>query len=72
MSDDSKDGCVTILVYAVVLALILIPVGLWSWYRAGVQVDIYKRQGIQITRWEVFIGAKPAESVIQIRQPEKP
>ena len=31
----------------------------FGWYRAGIQADVYNRQGAHMTRWEVFIGAKP-------------
>jgi hypothetical protein len=37
-----------------------------DWYRAGVQARIYERQGIKMTQWEVFMGAEPAEKVIQV------
>lgn len=47
--------------------IVLIGVG-FSWYKAGLQSEVYHRQGIHITQWELFIGVNPAEKVIQIRQ----
>jgi len=38
----------------------------WSWYVAGVQQAVWERQGIHMSRWEVFIGADPAQKSIQI------
>ena len=29
-------------------------------YKTGVQQQVYHRQGIEISRWEVFIGCTPA------------
>lgn len=40
--------------------------GCVSWYRAGVQQDVYKRSGIEMTRWEIFVGAKTPERAIRI------
>ncbi len=37
---------------------------LLDWYRAGVQAEVYRREGIEVTQWEVFCGAKPAERTI--------
>lgn len=42
----------------------------WIWYVAGVQVEVYRRQGITMTRWEVFVGAEPAERVVQVKERE--
>jgi hypothetical protein len=38
----------------------------WGWYKAGVQVEVYQREGIKMTQWEIFVGAKPAERTINI------
>ena len=43
-----------------VLIVVLIPVCAWKWYRAGVQQEVWNREGIHMTRWEVFTGATPA------------
>lgn len=37
----------------------------WGWYKAGVQQGVYQRQGVQMSRWEVFLGAKPVERYMQ-------
>jgi len=33
----------------------------WEWYAAGVQREVWARQGCQMSQWEVFMGAKPIE-----------
>ena len=33
----------------------------WGWYAAGVQRDVWARQGCSMSQWEVFMGAKPIE-----------
>ena len=38
-----------------------------QWYKAGVQADVYRREGIEMSQWDVFMGAKPAERAIQIK-----
>ena len=66
-----KDACVVIgLSVLVVLVLLAILAG-WGWYKAGVQAEVYERQGIHMTQWEVFLGAKPAERTINLKQEEK-
>jgi hypothetical protein len=46
------------------MVLVLGSAASWGWYQAGVQQEVYERQGIKMTRWEVFIGAKPAVKVV--------
>lgn len=41
-----------------------------EWYRAGLQAGVYQRQGVEMTTWEVFMGAKPAERTINIKPQE--
>jgi hypothetical protein len=41
-----------------------------SWYRAGVQQEVWHRQGVRMTQWEVFWGAKPVERYI-VPAPER-
>lgn len=49
------------------IALVLGACVCWGWYSAGVQQRIYSRQGIQMSQWEVFVGAEPAERVMQVK-----
>ncbi len=61
MSEDAKwtlIGC---------LLAVLLTFGVvgWKWYSASVQRDVYRRQGVQMTTWEVFLGAKPVERYIK-------
>ena len=65
--DDDTNWAVLALIIVLILGIFSILLA-WSWYRAGVQTDIYKRQGIEISHWEVFIGSTPAERVIQIKE----
>lgn len=30
-----------------------------GWYSSGIQADAYERQGVKLSQWEVFWGAKP-------------
>lgn len=54
----------------ILVALLGVPCGaVWlAWYQAGMQQRAYARQGIEVTRWEIFMGVSPAEKVIQIRE----
>mgnify|MGYP000087141963 CR=1 FL=1 len=37
------------------------------YYTASVQADVYRRQGVEMTTWEVFLGAKPVERPVTIK-----
>lgn len=39
--------------------LALVFVGWFAWYQAAVQADVYRRQGADLSTWEVLMGAKP-------------
>lgn len=41
----------------------------YSWYIAGLQAAVYRRQGIDVTQWELFNGAKPAERAYRMEAP---
>lgn len=50
------------------VAIILLVAGVvWgtAWYKAGVQQDVYRRQGVEMSQWEIFIGSKPVERYIK-------
>lgn len=66
VKDFKSELLVSLLSLAALLAVVAGGLAI-SWYRAGVQVGIYQRQGIVMSQWEVFCGARPAESVIQIK-----
>ena len=55
------------LIVALTVGFVLTATAL-SWYRAGAQSRHYERQGIHLSQWDCFIGVKPAEKVIQIRE----
>ena len=51
------------------ITLLIVSLALWaSWYRAGLQQRVYERQGVHMTRWEVFMGVKPVERAIRPAQ----
>lgn len=53
---------------AVAVALFAAVVGLAvasQWYKAVVQRDVYRRQGVEMSAWEVFWGARPVERYIK-------
>ncbi len=56
----------------VIFSLIIAAITAAYWYGAGVQARVYKRQGIEMSQWEVFMGAKPAERTINIKSIESP
>lgn len=47
-----------VVITLLVLASGAIGLGLW---RASIQKDVYHRQGVEMTTFEVFMGAKPIE-----------
>lgn len=52
----------------VAMALIAIPVLGWQWYSAGVASRVLQRQGVQVTQWEVFVGAPIIDRNIRLEQ----
>lgn len=62
MSDKVADRIVFIVFLIFIATIICGAVG-WKWYASGVQVEVYHREGVTITQWECFVGAKPAERV---------
>lgn len=56
-------GCFVV----VLVAIMLIGGFIWSWMAAETQADVYRREGIQITTFEVWMGAKPAERIIHLK-----
>lgn len=38
-----------------------------AWYLANVQAEVWQREGVQITTWEVFCGAKPVERSVTLK-----
>jgi hypothetical protein len=47
----------------VLIGLALFVTGAFGlcWYQAGLQQEVYKRQGCEMTQWEVFMGAEPID-----------
>jgi hypothetical protein len=61
VTSETKAGLVVgCIVAAVIGCLIAFGVGM-KWYRAGIQQEVYRRQGCEMSRWEVFMGAKPID-----------
>lgn len=64
-NDDLPTGCIALIGIAI-LALFLGGVS-WKWYVSGEQAAVYRRQGTEMSQWEVFIGNKPIERAITIK-----
>lgn len=62
--EDVAAGCII----AVLLGGFMAICAAVQWYRAGVQADVYRRQGVEMTTWEVMMGAKPVERSIRIQE----
>ena len=39
--------------------LLLAAWGAFVWYQSSVQASVYRRQGVEMSTWEVLIGVKP-------------
>lgn len=63
---DDNDG-IPFSVWAFFTFIIFGLVGCWSWYLAGVQSEVYKRQGVEMSQFECFVGAKPVERTINVK-----
>lgn len=57
---------------AITLVVLTTPlfVAYLSWYRAGIQREVWQREGINLTQWEIFVGARPLERNIHIKSDE--
>jgi hypothetical protein len=55
-----------IAVFVAIALFLVFAAPVVKWYRAGVQVEVWKREGIEMTQWEVFMGAKPLERNVRI------
>ncbi len=61
----------TLALIGIIFGLFVIVGGIYasvSWYHAKLQSEVYRRQGIEISQWEVFCGVEPAERVVQIKE----
>jgi len=57
-------GCFILIVAIILLFGIGGCVG---WIQASNQAEVWRREGINVSTWEVFWGAKPVERVIYIK-----
>ena len=49
--------------------VILVVVGLSIWViQSSMQAEVYRRQGVNMTTFEIMMGVKPIERVIQIKE----
>lgn len=63
--NENPDAELTRIVGACVfVALTLCLVAVWHWYWSAVQREVYRRQGVYMTQWEVFIGAEPVQRYV--------
>lgn len=52
------------------IALFIAVCGLFvtfEWYTASKQADVYRRSGVEMSTWEVFIGCKPITREVIIK-----
>jgi hypothetical protein len=65
-NSDGEFGCLVIctLIGIVLIVAVCAAVG---WYRASVQAEVYRREGIEMSTWEVLVGARPAERTINLK-----
>lgn len=49
-----------ILIGIVLTIAIGVAVCWFQYYQLGLQSEVYARQGIQVSRWELFMGANPS------------
>lgn len=66
MANRNPQNAVTVLCIAAV-AVVLLVCGAAAWYRAAVHSDVYRREGIDVSTWEVLWGARPAERTVNIK-----
>jgi hypothetical protein len=59
-----KDNMPLIFISAIGLLFLFLGISM-SWLQAAVQVDVYRRQGVEMTTFEVFMGAKPVERYVR-------
>lgn len=57
----------SVMIYFLFFVIVFIGGAAIGWYRATIQADVYRREGIEISTWEVMCGAKPAERAIHIK-----
>lgn len=55
----------TYIVGGVIALMAIIGAPMFAWYKAGLQQEVYRRQGVEMTQWEVFMGAKPVERYVK-------
>lgn len=64
MSDNKQ----AFIIFLVAPFIILASAIAYSWYLAGIQVAVYERQGVHMTRMEVFLGAEPIVRPVIIQE----
>lgn len=63
---DDKDGCANLVAIAVCAFLFFGSLG-FRGCEAVTQANVYRREGIEMSTWEVFIGCRPAERTINVK-----
>jgi len=62
--DEAKFAKLMIIGVVVVVVLFFVcSIGI-SWYDASVQADVWRRQGSDLSTWEVWRGAKPIDRTL--------
>lgn len=65
-SDKAAEGIVAVLSCAA-LALVIAGSLAMRGCSAAAQAAVYRREGIEMSTWEVFIGCRPAERTINVK-----
>ena len=55
----------SIIISLIITMIISVPVSIIHWYSAGIQQQVWERQGCKMTQWEVFIGTEPITRYIK-------
>ena len=63
-----SEGCGVLLLVAFIASIGVAVTLLAHLYQASVQSAVYRREGIEVSTWEVFVGAKPAERTINVKE----
>ncbi len=67
MGKEEKESVWIVLIAVLFLCFLFFVFGCAGWYRAGVQSEVYRRAGVEVTQWECFIGMKPAERAVILK-----
>lgn len=56
-------GCLVIIGLVAVIGIAVVG----AFWKASIQAEVYRRQGVEMSVFEVMMGAKPIERVIHLK-----